>query len=237
MRTIKSRGKLNIINNIPQGKGSFKTADFLEKLVNGFIKYSGNYMEIVNESPFAYRERQLNSLFGPAMADFTDAFLTEIPAIRKNKAAKTESYGWVDFWARYRKVDFYLELKHSYGSYNSGVITKETMDLWAKAKDQTQNCSKSLLRMEDSDGIMVLPVQVIPIYEGIYFENEPSSIENTERLLEIQNFYHDELVTSANWSALWIIHKDLAYDSYHVNGDKRVYYSAVLIVSNVTDIQ
>lgn len=237
MKAIRSRGKLNIISNIPLGIGSRKSKDFLGNMVEGFIKYSANYMEIVNESPFAYSERQLNSLLGPAMADFTDAFLLEMPTSRKCKILKSEMNGWVDCWARYRKIDFYFELKHSYGSYKSGIITQRTFQLWSDAINQTKNCAHSLLRMDDSDGIMVLPIHVIPIYESVHKEKEALSIGNLNRLLELQEIYHQNLKPSFNWSALWIINEDLVGRSYHEYGDNLTYYSAVLIVSNVTEKQ
>jgi len=122
MITLRNIGKLNIKSDIGDGIGRRIANDFLNKLFEGFARQSSVYIKAIGEAPFAYRERQLHSIFAPALARFTTAFLMEHPLSRQwSKAKKLEHIdytGWLDYWCRYRDFDFFIEIKHDYSALN-----------------------------------------------------------------------------------------------------------------------
>jgi len=234
--TVRSRGKIRTINTLHRGKGTEVAHEFLDKVSRGFVKYSSNYMKLVEESPFAFREKQLNSILAPALAEFSKAFLMEFPINRKNKKLDYDSHGWVDYWAYYKSIDFYLELKHSYASLG-GKITNVTLRRWESANCQAKDCIHSLPCLEGSRGFMSLSIQIIPIYETVKLNKEASSINDVERLINIQNIFHEKLEPRVNWSFLWIVHENLANKSYDLREKNKKYYPAVLIVANVSTLK
>ncbi|MFM9785992.1 hypothetical protein, partial [Streptomyces scabiei] len=78
---------------------------------------------------------------------------------------------WIDYWASYNKIDFFIELKHSFASYLGGTITEVTSRRWGNANQQTKDCIDSLLILKSSKGFMTTAIQVIPIYETVKFDN------------------------------------------------------------------
>lgn len=230
-KTIRNCGKLRIIDDITDDQGSRVIRDFLSQLAESFAKRSAKYMRLVQESPFAYSERQSSSLLAPALSEISEAFLMEFPTKRKDRKLDYDTHGWIDFWALFRNIDFYIELKHSYLSYRGQSITSKTERRWKSVNQQVKDCKKDILTTIDSRGFITLPIQIIPIYESRR-ENESSlAVKNHPDLLGIHEHVHHSLSPSPNWSALWTINEDLVQNSFHYTENGLEYYPALLIVS------
>lgn len=211
--------------------------DFLESVALRFIDHSSQYMNLVGETPFAFRERQLNSVFAPAISKVAEAFLMELPTNRQNKKQGYNNYGWIDYWAFYRNIDFYLELKHSFISYRGRSVTDKTFYRWEKANEQTKDCATYLQVSYDSRGYMALPIQVIPIYEARQEHEDAEGIENEESLIELHDLVHSSLNPKPNWSCLLMPHKDLSNMAFHEYEDRNECYPGVIIVSRVEEMK
>ncbi|WP_143960150.1 hypothetical protein [Litoribacter populi] len=236
MKTRFLNNNTRVLSEVVDGEGKRIAQDFLERLTNGFVKHSTKYMKFVYETPFAFGERQVNSILAPALAGFAEAFLLEIPANRKNLKQGYESHGWVDIWARYRKIDFYLEVKHSFASYKSLSINKDTHGKWEEAIVQIKDCSSSLMKMYDSNGIIILPLHIITIFDGVAEGEISLSIEDGNELSLIQKNHHHSL-KNLNWSSLWTVPGSLAKNAYHIRENKDIYYPGVILASNISKLR
>jgi hypothetical protein len=125
-------------------KGSFAddriSKDFLQQFLEYFATVSSEYITTTNDVSFTYKERQLHSIIAPALYLFADAFLNEYPLKRNWAKFKSQewkdSHGWVDYWASYRKTDFFIEVKHSYLSFKSGQLKSASKHSWKTAHKQ-----------------------------------------------------------------------------------------------------
>lgn len=237
MKTVRSKGKYRILDKIPRANGQMVAKDFLASVALSFIDHSSKYMDLVGETPFAFRERQLNSVFAPALSKVAEAFLMELPTNRINKRQGYDNYGWVDYWAFYRNIDFYLELKHSFISYRGRSITEKTSNRWLKVNEQTKDCAANLQVSHDSRGYMAVPIQVIPIYEVRQEYGVVEGTEKEESLIELHDLVHNSLNPRPNWSCLWIPHRDLTNRAFHEYEERDEYYPGVILVSRVEEMK
>lgn len=231
IKTIRNCGKLRIIDDISDDHGSRILRDFMFQLAENFARKAANYMRLVQESPFAYSERQASSLLAPALSEIADAFLMEFPTKRKDKKLDYDTHGWIDFWALYRKIDFYIELKHSYYSFLGRSITSKTDRRWKNVNQQVKDCRKDLLITPDSRGFITLPIQIIPVYESRPENVSSLAVKKYQELLDIHKHIHDTLSPNPNWSAMWMIHEDLVQNSFHYGENGLEYYPALLLLS------
>lgn len=237
LQTLRSKGRFRVINEISKANGQIVAKDFLESIALSFIDNSYKYMNLVRETPFAYRERQANSIFAPALSKVADSFFMEFPTNRQNKKQGYNNYGWIDYWAYYRNIDFYLELKHSYISYRGRSITEKTFQRWQKANEQTKDCVTNLQVSYGSRGFMTIPIQIIPIYEVRKNNEDSEGVENAEILEEIHDLVHDSLKPRPNWSCLWIPHRDLTNTAFHEYEDRNEFYPGVIIVTRIEEMK
>ncbi len=75
METVRNLGKINIMSDLDGGEGKIKVNDFLSNLTIGFSKQVSKYLYYqIGDVPFAYRERQLNAFFAPALSKIHGCF-------------------------------------------------------------------------------------------------------------------------------------------------------------------
>lgn len=116
-----------------QGKGKTQTDRIFEGLIKAFAKRSINYIEQTGEAPFAYNERQLNSIIIPSLDELADALLMEHPVRRKydKRTHKLDEHnGYIDCWFTANNQQYILELKHSFENINTGTITQHFHDAY-----------------------------------------------------------------------------------------------------------
>jgi hypothetical protein len=243
MKTIKGIGKFKLINQINSGTGKIIAGELFEHILYGFAKQSAKYIKVTSEAPYAFRERQLHSLFVPAFLGITDAFLMENPIerswkVKEEKNTKYKYTGWMDYWCRHRSVDFFIELKHSYCSYRTGIITEITNDRWKyvnndqlpKLKDEAKVYGKL------SKGVILASLHVVTVYEIVSLKKLNIKSFEEEKLMQIQQDYFDSLMPSPNWSGLWIPNNNLLKTSRYEFDSKHEYYPAVMFFSKINEI-
>lgn len=200
--------KTHEINEIGNGMTRRIAHDFLSTLFEEFTIQSAKYINAVHEAPFAYRERQLHSMIAPALSKMTDAFLMESPIYRKwLKQAKKDSkrHGWLDYWCQFRDIEFFLELKHSYGSYKTGYIRQEIKKNWEVLNEQLQAAKAEAKEYSNEClGVMLVDIHVILLYEYIVIKKLAESKGEQDTQKKIQSVYHNGLNPKPNWSGLWV---------------------------------
>ena len=241
MENIRAHGYMNIISEIGAGKGKIIAKDFFEGFMEEFIKQAGRFINAVSEGSFMYGESQLNTIIAPALSKITPAFLMESPVTRKWSSIRNEDWedstGHVDYWCNYRDIDFLIEIKHSWDAYNSDEVTKETQNKWESVLTQVsliKDDAKELSKY--SNGVFLLPLLIVPIFETVPEDNEPDSIENFNELLDIQDEYRDKLKPKPNWHALWILNENLTESCKFEYENKTEYYPGVLFFSKLSKL-
>jgi hypothetical protein len=241
MITIKNRGKVNRINKITDGIGMRVANKFLTNLVKKFAKQSTQYIQGTNEAPYSFGEKQIHSILAPAISQLSHLMLMESPINRKwdkRKRNSQEPYtGFLDYWVRYKKIDFFIEVKMDTDSYQSETTRKDLKQHWhnmihnqlAPLKHEAKSSA------EWSKGVVLSGLHIIPIREHA---ESSKGAENHEELLKIQKRYMKSLEPKPDWSALWIIPKSLvecSNDEYE-NKDKADFYPAVLFLAYIDEI-
>jgi hypothetical protein len=85
-------GKVNYMSQLEDGISKRITNDFLTRIVEEFAKQTSRYMDAIEDIPFVYRERQLNSILATALSRITDIFLMELPLKREWTSVSREDY-------------------------------------------------------------------------------------------------------------------------------------------------
>ena len=248
METLKGLGKLSILTDRKiksEGKGSKKIKEFLDKLVLGFAKHSAKYINTLNEAPFIFKERQLNSILAPVFSKIGDAFVTEHPMKRKNlslkmrEAGKKSYSGWIDYWARCGDFDFYIEVKHDYDAFNTEPIRLSALRNWKNMWEQLNGIKKEAKSIsEQAPGIYLVSLHVIVIYDFRKLHVEENPEYDVSDLIGIQEKYFDNLSTpSPKWSGMWILHDELVKTCRWESETHVECYPAVMFFSKFENIK
>ena len=243
MKTIRNCGKINIINEIRDGEGRRIAADFMDKLFSAFIKRASKYMRSIDDAPFAYRERQLHSIFAPAISTITDIFLMEQPIERKwnkkiNKDFKDYN-GWLDYWCRYRNTDFFIEIKHNYDALTkNNNIRKTTIKNWEYANNtQLENIiNEAKTYSECCKGVILFSLQVITFYRIIKNDKPSEFGSDFNAMITAQNNYLSNLTPQPNWIGLWTLHEELYNSSCKKYEKQTEYYPGVMLIAKIREI-
>jgi len=242
MKTIRESGKINIISNIGDGSGRRVANDFLNKLTVEFAKQSTKYINEVYEAPFAYKEKQLHSIIAPSIAKLTNAFIMECPVSRQwskiRKQNYEDSHGWLDYWCRYRGVDFFIEIKHNYVSFKTINIRKNSHENWDYMNNRQLNLVKKEAKIykDYSKGVLLISFHVITIYDYLQKRKKTKCFDDKERLIMAQKNYYENLKPSPNWSNLWILKNDLVRNSSEESKTHKTYYPGLIFISKVHEI-
>jgi len=242
METIRNSGKVNIISKIGDGSGRRVAKEFLNKILVEFVKQSTKYINATGESPFSFRERQLHSVFAPAISKITDAFLMESPIERqwtKRSKQNFDDYsGWLDYWCRYRNVDFFIELKHSFDSFKTMNIRNDTMEKWNYMNNFQINAIKSEAKRysEFCKGVLLVSLHVVTVYDYLKIQKESYDLNDHDKLIEIQSNYYNSLKPSPNWSGLWILNNELIGQSVDEFENNYQLYPGVILIAKVFEI-
>lgn len=211
--------------------------EFLDKLFIVFSKQATKYMNsISNDTPFAYRERQMHSLLAPAISNITDSFLMEQPLFRvcdKRKNRDGVDYrGWLDYWCRYNNYDFFIEVKHGYSAYSSKIIREINRRKWEISITQLDNSKKEAKNYKNhSKGVFLVALNFVTIYFGSKKrESCPKFDLNT--ISKIKDNYCN-LKPQPNWSALWMLHEDLYNNSFSEFENKNEYYPGIIALAKI----
>lgn len=233
---IRTVGDIYYEFSLVDGPGIRIIKEFMMKLVRAFSKQASSYIRVTGEVPFVFKERQLHSILAPALASFTDAFLMESPVNRNWSAMSIEervdSHGWVDYWCYYRGISFLMELKHGFISSRTGNVTKTVREDWKQAIEQLNVIEKEAkVQSECTNGAFRVALDVLPLYETV---NSGRFKTENEKIISIHRNSLLEFEPLPNWSALWLLHKDLIGPYEYLNSTE--YYPGVLFLSRISEI-
>jgi len=244
LKTIRNTGRIHTLTDgVKHGTGSLIAKSMLDNMVVEFAKYSAKFIENVNEAPFIYKEKQLNSILAPAFANVTDAFLLEHPIQREwalHKKDQSLPYmGWIDYWVRNQGYDYYIELKHGMDAYLTETVRKEAVNNWQFMNNSQLKNIKNQIKdwSSEASGTFLISLHVMSIYDygkyaGMDWESYPES-----ELKWIQNNYFTKFKNpSPNWSALWMLHDNLVQNSAWEDETHCEFYPGVLFLSKIEKI-
>lgn len=169
---------------------------------------------IPNDIPFAYRERQLQSILAPVFNDLTQGcYKMELFVLRNDKKLrkKDDMHGWVDYWCGYRNTDIFIELKHGYISERSGQIKKDVQNKWEEAQRQINTIKEEVnnYSLIGKNGAVRIALMAMPIFKTVNGEEDYNAGVNHDELIKIQENVVMQLNPAPNWSGMWILHDDL----------------------------
>lgn len=228
-----------INSEIQDGIGIRVTKDFLENMKIGFIEVAKSYINVTNEAPFAYREKQLHSIIAPAMSKFTDAFLMECPINRhfrkpRNLEREKDYFGWVDYWARYRGFDFLIEIKHGFESVKSFKLKQNNIEKWDYLiTKQTKGIKKDAKYLsENINGVIIIPIHIITLYENRKIGKNTSEFD----LIKLTNDFQNQFNPKPNWWSRWELDEELVAKCEYESDTHIESYPAVLFFAKIEKV-
>lgn len=228
--TLRGAGRVGIDVSQPDGQNIRKAKNFLSELAEGCVKYSEKFIKVVEEAPFSYREKQSTGMVACALSQFADTFQSETPVRKNTGKGKLKTFGWADFWAHYRKTDFFLELKQSYFYLHSNVVTQELSTEWQRVNEQIKSFQdKNLTGYCISNAVVSIPFMVIPAYLRL---NPDTSLKEGLKEFSIDEAYQkikNELTPTPSWGYVWKVKEDLIEKACWENESGSVFYLPALI--------
>lgn len=240
-KTIRDCGKVAVEFSNVDTDGARVSRDLLEKLVINIVRRSTEYYGATGTSGdhiFTYREKQFHSVVCPSISDMTKSYVIEHPLIRKPHGEKEYS-GHVDYWIKYRKYSFLMELKHAFFSYRRPDNPRANI---ARRFDRAMEQLKSI-RMEAcrylnlNSGLIKIALETIVFYQG---SRNESSLGSTEALDLVEMF--QKLVNNMktnhriDMQALWILNERLAQPYEYPSGVFEI-YPAVAFMANISEVK
>lgn len=204
--------------------------------MNEIAIQSRKYIKATNEAPFVYGEKQLHSIILPAMTKITDAVLTEAPVARKWSCAeeRDNSHGWVDYWCRYRDVDFLIELKHGFISTKTARPDKHKVQQWLEANKQLDVIEEEAKNYGAySKGTIRVAMSILVAYDRTTKEEFSTDI-NPENLFMIRDTTFIGTDIEPNWIGMWELEEDLPKIYQYNHGIER--YPAIFMFCRVNEI-
>jgi hypothetical protein len=206
--TIRGAGYFYEANRLATVSGSKKIRTFLRTSAIEFLRVCVQYHRIINELPFIYRERQIQSLLLPSLAKVTRAVIAEQPIRRK--IGKKVISGRIDYWVFYEPYVFLIESKQSWQSVSSKRTRKDTKRAWSAALEQLKSISRNEMEQlsYSTKHIARIALIIVPCYQASKHKDKliPHS---EEAAIDILNTLSGTLKPAPNWSAVWAIHKRL----------------------------
>jgi len=216
--------------NIDTGYGSFnllfkgindttemKAQELLTALLKKVIKKAGKYACQVDDSIFAYSEKQLNTVFCPALGSINCNFIAEYPLKRTHKVKEKEFTltGFLDYWISYKKCSFLLELKQGFFSLrddvdaellrsNFKVAIKQLNDIGLNERKELQSNDKELIG---------IALEVVTFYQSLKDKNTIDSQGIKEKYNDLrQKFKDDTEIDALNLESIWYPKEELVKD-------------------------
>lgn len=130
------------------------TYSLVHELMIGVAKQSKIFLENkydMQDYPFAYRERQMESLVVPVLSKLCDGLvITEYPVNRVTEDGD-EYIGHYDFFCVYQGYSFVIEMKHSADLANTDNTRKNSiLGRWNTMNKQLREIEKDVKRNEEA---------------------------------------------------------------------------------------
>lgn len=225
-------GELGIEFENVEGFGEIVTKFFLTRLLENTVKRATKYFDETNgDQVFSYREKQLHSVICPSIAEITHSYMVEHPLTRK-PVDEEEYSGNVDYWVSYKKMSFFIELKHAFFAYSQEVPRKSIATRFNRAvrqlKDIRQDECKNLC--EGDKGFSKIALEGITFYKG-NSDKDKLSVERSELIEAFQRLRKSPPLNKANMYALWLVNKRMQEPFEYSNGNE--IYPAVAFIAKI----
>ena len=157
----------------------FKVAEeLIESLFCDMAKLGSKYdNKIFADFPYAYRERQLDSILLPALSKLCGGLvIAELPTIRECDGGGKTS-GRIDYWCVYKNYSFVIEVKHSYNSFDNQEPSYRTViNRWKTMNKQLRSNESDIKKYEEStNGVIRI---------GLHFITSKSEKEPNKTLIK-----------------------------------------------------
>lgn len=172
-KTIRNCGKLSIEFGKIEGTGKRTTKKFLTTLLERIIENAIQYYDKTSDSVFSYRERQLDTVICPAIANQTPAFLVEHPLKRK-PSGEDEYSGFVDYWVSFNGISYLIEIKQAYYGYKSGRIRASILGKFSDAIDQLKDVRKETCKdlCQGDKNLFKIALETITFFRSSFEKKE-----------------------------------------------------------------
>jgi hypothetical protein len=237
--TIRSKGQLHFISEIPRGKGYKDAKEFLQDLVINYAhvasKFITNNTKLFDPA-FAHREKQAHTILSPALFRFCDNFLGECPVYREHsrttKGKSNDSYGYIDYVCQFKGKAYTMEVKQSTIQVKLAGRVQEN---WKFLDKQIRDIYsyKDFLKKE-SRGLYTIKLLISPIWRS---SNEEKGVVfyNSQDLQDYVELLINNLNSRPNFVAVWDFGKNqkLVY-----RGDDCYYgYSGVAFSAKISKMR
>jgi hypothetical protein len=220
-KNIRNCGKLSIEFGQIEGIGKRTTKKFLTTLLEKIIENAIRYYDNTSDSVFSYRERQLDTVICPAIADQTLAFLTEHPLKRK-PSGEDEYPGFVDYWASFNGVSYLMEIKQAYYGYKSGRIRASIPNRFSEAIDQLRDVRKETCEdlCQGDKNLFKIALEAITFFRSSFEKKELIGYKTVPIINAFQRLKTLNPLNEGNMHALWLVDRNKVepYDYTDSNG-------------------
>lgn len=237
-RTVKGIGKIGTEFSNGVTDGAIISRDLVRQMIDEIARRSFLYFKSTGDHSFYYREKQMNSVICPAIAELSEgSFLMEQPSKRKPSGEKEYS-GYVDYWLYFRSYSFLLEMKHAYYPHNwKGKLRKSTTKRLEVAHTQLDMVKKKECRnLCMGNGLIKIAFETIVFYESSKLDDKRNDWQERDYMKLFSNLISNkELSGLINFQALWVLNKNLV-EPYDFKRSFEV-YPAVAFVGNISEDQ
>lgn len=219
--TWKGAGKFKYESHLPPGAGRNTVAELLPAAIKGFANWSRKFHSSIEELPFTYAERQMQSALLPAFDGVADVAFLEQPLERKKpigEGLKPGGYGWVDYYLEHRGLVVLVEVKHAWMACRTGKVITWTRDEWKKCREQLEQIRKTGAKsiLDPGTPYYAVGLMVVVHHAGGNDEVDPPQLDDLwkrhrklVRKLDAINATSDWPIT---WHGVWRLHESLCVE-------------------------
>lgn len=199
-------------------------------MIERSIKKATKYFDETGDHVFSYREKQLHSIICPSISEITYSFLIEHPL--KRKPANEEKYsGNVDYWASYKGIGFFIELKHAYFACSQETPRKSIGTRFNRAIRQLKDIRSAECRnVCNDDRFLKIALEGVTFFKSNY-SKENLTFERSEIIEVFDWLKKSKSLNKANFYALWILDKRMNDPFEYSNGFE--FYPAVTFIGKI----
>lgn len=237
--TYTSKGIKIIYSKYNQNDEYYKVGhEFIYELLKGFANLSQKYNNSGHnliDTPYTYRERQLDSLIMPTLSKMCNGcVIGELPTLRISSLKNYEidnSSGRVDYWCIYNNYSFVIEIKHSYDCFLTNTTRQGSIiNRWNEMHIKQLHSIKKDIKLfeEPTKGVIRLGLHFITSYT----DKKPNEQDISQYSEQIENILHriqkdlcqcKPTKTTPNFSGCWIIPKE------QVKNNEKTYPGIILM--------
>jgi len=222
-----------------------RKSEFLAAWIEKLSLTARKYIDItVVDAPYLYTEREMNGALLIALSQFSEACIAETHTRRKNGAyyikERTDTHGRVDFWARYcrqgentKRMDFYIESKHSIVARNPQEPNGEVTDKMEKVLEQLRQSAETNEMNTELNNVAHLGLQTV-VLNTKGRANKDFSHEDWEMLMN--NYFSMEIAkhkskATPDWIGLIQFNDNIVKDTSRSNDNGTWHYHGLLFIA------